>query len=283
MIASSNELDILTKVLTILLPFSLVSSVFVFIFILYQAGRRESRYLLLIRLLAFANIPLTIQANLALFSPQYLIDEFPHRIMAVLGGWSAFLIIWLYMICDMELLKLLQVITPKFTPQRIRNIQIIETFLSFLLGGGILIWPFSDFHYEGLVSKWYNFIILLQFISAILIALQCTYISTKMYQFATQKKGQDGGQIRRRTYQSIFQIVVFFVLCLMASACPLSGALFLTDSNPITIRISTLLYNSCCIFSPMQILVYYQIFESIKKIKFEKLINKKKKTLAADI
>ncbi|KAJ2999392.1 hypothetical protein HDV02_003010 [Globomyces sp. JEL0801] len=199
--------------------------------------------------------------------------------MALLGGWPAFLIIWLTMICDMELLKLLQILTPFFTTDRIKVIQIIETIVSFGLGGGVLLWPFSDFDYAGLISKWYNFTILLQLISAMLVAIQCTYISIKMYQFAVRKKGQDGVKIRQKTYRAIFLVLLFLCNGLFIATAALVGALMSTTSDATTNRLSTLLYATSGIPTPIQILIYYHIFESIKGIKFERITPKKSVTV----
>ncbi|KAI8894078.1 hypothetical protein BC833DRAFT_249485 [Globomyces pollinis-pini] len=135
---SMETLDAVTKTLWILDPLSFIVSIIVYTYILYVTRTKHSTtYLTMIKIIAFINIPFSLQANVMLFYPDSITNPLSNRIITFIGGWSGFTSLWIYLICDMELLKLLYIITPIFTPDRIFVIQIIETVVSFALGGGI--------------------------------------------------------------------------------------------------------------------------------------------------
>ncbi|KAI8894079.1 hypothetical protein BC833DRAFT_652386 [Globomyces pollinis-pini] len=277
---SYDTLNTTTMILWILIPIGFILSILVFIYIMYVSRKKRSTtYLNLIKIIAIANIPYSLQAIIMLFYPESMTMHITHRILTFIGGWSGFTSIWLFLICDMELLKLLYIITPFFTPNRIYKIQIIETIICFLLGGGVLLWPFSDLNVNGIISMWYNLIVLQQFMSTILITIQCSYISIKMYQFTLQKRGQDRNKIKRKTFRAIFQIFVFFSTCLTGMLIILTGILIFFDKSPLSRRLSNIVTSSSCLVGPFQILSYYHIFDTIVGIKFEKLQSKSIRTL----
>ncbi|KAI8896403.1 hypothetical protein BC833DRAFT_102078 [Globomyces pollinis-pini] len=60
-----------------------------------------------------------------------------YRLSLITTSWPAFMSMFVFRLSNMEMLRLLYVLTPFFTPSRITKIQIVESIFGIILSGGM--------------------------------------------------------------------------------------------------------------------------------------------------
>ncbi|KAI8895118.1 hypothetical protein BC833DRAFT_602397 [Globomyces pollinis-pini] len=227
-----------------------------------------NRYSVLVLTLKFLVVELNV-ANLILMiiTPTLKINNLVYRILKIVTYWPLFVFHLLLMYSNMEMMKLFYVITPFFTPQRIRIIQIVEISICFVVGGGLIYWPISDL--GEFAFNWGTVSSALPIISESTVICQCLYLSIKMKQFASKSKSTV--QNSQWNYKkSIFLVLTFTILLIISVGiwCR-SIALFGKDAPQLQNIAGELGLILSTAVLPLSIFLYSQIFESIKGIKFE--------------
>ncbi|KAI8895671.1 hypothetical protein BC833DRAFT_600445 [Globomyces pollinis-pini] len=213
-----------------------------------------------------------ISTSQAIFHTVYVFiyTSMPNIYVYGMSSWLAFSYALLFLLTDMELLRLLYIISPFFTSSRITMIQIIEVILFFILGGGVLLYP--NFIENDFFNVWYNIgTFSLYAMVGIMICSQCLCTSWNIYRFVNLHKTMIVG--KPEYWKTIVRISCLGMLCLAQIVIASMALLVDTQSTNYTL-VRGLFLRMTCMITPIQSYVYQRIFSSIKKLTF---INKNKK------
>ncbi|KAI8893969.1 hypothetical protein BC833DRAFT_606675 [Globomyces pollinis-pini] len=269
---SEEESKLVGYVSSISFWFALLSNIVGFFSFVYQLrkisggySKRYNIYLIILKYLAFQLsviatyhiVNRTLDDSITLITRLYYFSQ----------NWTTFFLYLGLMLCDLEMLKLLYVITPFFTPKRITVIQILECILCFGMSFGMLYYPFSNFGRMALLL--YKISAGIHVALFVTVVSQCIYVTYKMHQFSQRKQSQEASQSKTELQRAIAYILTFmcinifaFVLLILAVIGPWP------TSRIVNIDISNRVLDIALCMMPYQLIVYSKIFDAIKGIKF---------------
>ncbi|KAI8896402.1 hypothetical protein BC833DRAFT_597592 [Globomyces pollinis-pini] len=232
---------------------------------LYEYRTHQRLYQTLILILKFFALELAMLSTVTAYYPELWISHY--RIMSMLNSIGVFCYPILFMVTDLEMLKLLYVLT-SFSVGFIVKVQIFELLLGIGLGGGVLCFPFTDLSANHICSKWYDLITILIGYASLVVVCQCIYISIKMFQYVTSAHAS-----KERTvyiWYAIPTILIFFIVCVVGDVMAVVGFQIRTYKSECSIAgdIGIILVNGSTCLSTLLIFIYGFIFKFIKNMKF---------------
>ncbi|KAI8900303.1 hypothetical protein BC833DRAFT_297774 [Globomyces pollinis-pini] len=179
-----------------------------------------------------------------------------------------FFYVLLFMVTDLEILRLMKALIPSLTSNIITMVQCVEVVFSFLLGGGKFVICTPFYTEREWIKNWLKLAIPLYYLMAItLICGQCTFIAYKMWMFAKKKRKEKSNIKFKKT---LVYIAIFLVITLLGLGWYMYVGAFKVYYDP---RIEFYFLAISVSFFPISVELYHRVFHSIKHIKFDPVKN----------